>query len=205
MAFLTTAVAFILTTSASAAPAPPGAIFHSDFDAYTSDWQTPIWLDMPYVTQLDDRVEIASPTNRVIPSATGQDLGRFTSFDLVSIGSIALDGFELSLEVDSLAASRLDVFATWYDAANQPVGGDLLVRQFGASAIPSVPIVTPLVGLNAPASAVGFRLLFFVHDGSAIINEVSIAPSTLSPVPEPTTSMLFALGLLGLGSMRQSA
>lgn len=191
LAVVVASAILLLATSATAAPAPAGALFHSDFADFGADWHSLPHVSATSVTQLDDRVSATAPQP--------QNSGRFSSQRSIETGPFALEDLEIVLDLDRVDATRVDLLLAWFGSDGRWIDSTQVLRVLET---PTDSLVTPLEGVAAPEGWSDFVLLFFVRGGEAIFDEVALVPAAVptggTVVPEPSTSLLFALGLGGL-------
>lgn len=192
LAVVVASAILLLATAATAAPAPAGALFHSDFADYGADWQSLPHVSATNVTQLDDRVSATAPQP--------QNSGRFSSQRSIETGPFALEDLEIVLDLDRVDATRVDLLLAWFGSDGRWIDSTQVLRVLET---PTDSLVTPLEGVAAPAGWSNFVLLFFVRGGGeAVFDEIALVPAAAqgggTVVPEPSASLLFALGLGGL-------
>ena len=83
-------VTLLMAPTASAAAAPPGALFHSDFSDYDADWRSLPHVNAPSVTSVGDQafsgcLRLPSAS---LPAATTLGIGTF--LDCISLGAVEL-------------------------------------------------------------------------------------------------------------------
>lgn len=196
LAVVVASAILLLATSATAAPAPAGALFHSDFADYGADWHSLPWVPAPSITQLDDAVEASVSTS---------SLGRFSSRARFG-GLTTLDDLNILLEADALNAGYFEIWLSFFGADGLWIGSTEVYR--ATSAMSDVSETVSLTGTSAPAGWTDFALLFFVRGGPSATNsvqfdEVALVLSPRAVVPEPSTGLLLGLGLFGLSAPRR--
>lgn len=182
----------LFVSTATAATAVPGALFHSDFADYGSDWHSLPHVVAPTITQLVDQVDAAA--------SQPEGFGRFSTQTLINIGANQLEDLEIVLDLGVTEASSVDLWLAWFDSSGVWIDSTEVLR---VTENPTETLVTSLAGIVAPVGWTDFHLLFFVREGAAIFDEVSLVPASSSAVPEPTTALLFGLGLVGFASVRR--
>ena len=172
----------LLVWMLSAANASATTLFTSDFDPFASDWTIPAGLDA-----------VQNPTGNGATFTIELE----ATFGRTRSSTFSLGGFDLNdlvFEVNVLAVSGggSSFVATFFDVG----GGFIANRTLGPINSPGLLVVFGSTVAPVPG-ATQLALQLFLGGAAGDSRQVNLASVSTIPIPEPSTAVLFAFGLIG--------
>lgn len=187
--------AVLWTGSAAAQGMPAGAIFYSDFADYAGDFYVRPAAPAPDFTQLAETTQA--------DVATSESFGHFDTLDVVSLDPLLIDDLEITLSLAELGTGGASLRISWFEDASF-LTSERVFRLMPGDPVDDV-LSRDLSDFSIPAAANGFELNLFVWEtgGSAVFDELAVAPRVSGVIPEPSTALLLGLGLVSLSGVRR--